>query len=119
MTSDFKERGKGALHNKFTSDGRSIANVLQEESEKIQPLLHMINGIHRYVDDIGTADDIKRWPFYILSFNILCEANGIYYPLEIGLVEYSIEQGLIRAFHKFVDPGPIPLGFCKCCKKPQ
>ncbi|KAH7945790.1 hypothetical protein HPB49_015620 [Dermacentor silvarum] len=49
MANDFKERGRGALHNKFTSDGRTIA-------------------------------------------------------------------GFIRAFHKFVDPGPIPLGFASAAK---
>ncbi|XP_037572826.2 protein maelstrom homolog [Dermacentor silvarum] len=116
MANDFKERGRGALHNKFTSDGRTIASVLKEEDERIQQRQQMINSIHRYVDDIGTVDEIKKWPFYILSFNILCEANGIYYPLEIGLIEYSIEQGFIRAFHKFVDPGPIPLGFASAAK---
>ncbi|XP_075549809.1 protein maelstrom homolog [Dermacentor variabilis] len=116
MANDFKERGKGGLHNKFTSDGRSIASVLKEEDERIQLRRDMISSIHRYVDDIGTVDEIKRWPFYILSFNILCEANGIYYPLEIGLIEYSIEQGFIRAYHKFIDPGPIPLGFASAAK---
>ncbi|XP_037560558.1 protein maelstrom homolog [Dermacentor silvarum] len=116
MANDLKERGKGTLHNKFTSDGRSIASVLQLEDERNQQRRHMINSIHRYVDDIGTVDEIKRWPFYILSFNMLCKENGIYYPLQLGLVDYSIEQGFIRAFHKFIDPGPIPLGFASAAK---
>ncbi|XP_037560559.1 protein maelstrom homolog isoform X1 [Dermacentor silvarum] len=76
----------------------------------------MINSIHRYVDDIGTVDEIKRWSFNILSFNMLCKENGLYYPLQLGLVDYSIEQGFIRAFHKFIDPGPIPLGFASAAK---
>lgn len=52
--------------------------------------------------------DIKRSNFYLISFNILCEANGVYFPLELGLVEYSIEQGCTNTFHQFIDSGMPP-----------
>uniref|UniRef100_A0A224YX10 Protein maelstrom n=1 Tax=Rhipicephalus zambeziensis TaxID=60191 RepID=A0A224YX10_9ACAR len=116
MANEHKERERGSLDKKFTSDGRSIASVLKEEDERVRQRRDMIDSIQRYVDDIGTVDEIKKFPFYILSTNILCEANGIYYPLEIGLIEYSIEQGFIRAYHRFIDPGPIPLGFASAAK---
>ncbi|XP_075749898.1 protein maelstrom homolog [Rhipicephalus microplus] len=111
-----KEMKVGSLENKLTSDGRTIASVLREQSEEINQRKEMVASIQRYVDDIGTVDEIKKFPFYILATNILCEANGVYYPLEIGLIEYSIEQGFIRAYHKFINPGRIPLGFASAAK---
>lgn len=116
MAYSHNAREKGSLHNKFTSDGRSIASVLQEEDEKVQQRRAMVEGIQRYVDDIGTVEEIKKFPFYIFATNILCEVHGVYYPLEISLIEYSIKEGFIRAFHRFVDPGSIPLGFASAAK---
>lgn len=116
MAKDFKERGKGSLYNKFTSDGRPIALVLKEEEEKIKQREDMIESIHQFVDDLGSMNEVKRSPFFIISFNILCEVNGSYPPLEIGLIEYTIENGFTRAFHRFINPGPIPLGFASAAK---
>ncbi|KAH6920869.1 hypothetical protein HPB50_028144 [Hyalomma asiaticum] len=111
-----EEREKGSLHNKFTSDGRSIASVLQEEDKKVQMRRAMVEGIQRYVDDIGTVEGIKKFPFYIFAINILFEVHGEYYPLEIGLIEYSIKEGFISAFHRFINPGAITLGFASAAK---
>ncbi|EEC04182.1 hypothetical protein IscW_ISCW003201 [Ixodes scapularis] len=76
----------------------------------------LVNQVHSYVEERGSLNDIKRSNFYLISFNILCEANGVYFPLELGLVEYSIEQGCTNTFHQFIDSGPIPLGFASLAK---
>uniref|UniRef100_A0A1E1XGI7 Protein maelstrom n=1 Tax=Amblyomma aureolatum TaxID=187763 RepID=A0A1E1XGI7_9ACAR len=116
MANEHKERGRGSLYNKFTSDGRCIALVLKEEDERVQLQRDMVTSIQQHVDDMGPLERVKKWPLYIVSTNILCEANGIHYPLEIAVIEYSIEQGFIRAFHRFINPGKIPLGFASAAK---
>ncbi|XP_077483399.1 protein maelstrom homolog [Amblyomma americanum] len=116
MANKYKQRGRGSLYNKFTSDGRCIALVLKEEDERVQLEQDAITNIQHYVDDMGPVERIKKSPVYIVSTNILCQANGITYPLEIAVVEYTIEQGFIRAFHRFINPGNIPLGFASAAK---
>lgn len=116
MARDHRERGRGSLYNKFTSDGRPIALVLKEEQDRKQMVEDLVNQVHSYVEERGSLNDIKRSNFYLISFNILCEANGVYFPLELGLVEYSIEQGCTNTFHQFIDSGPIPLGFASLAK---
>lgn len=116
MAKQYNDRGKGELHNKFTSDGRPIALVLQEEEEKLRQRREMVDNTNKFVDDIGSLEDLKHQSFYIISFNILCEANGVYYPLEIGLIEYTIARGFTRGLHNFIKPGPIPLGFASLAK---
>ncbi|CAN7938172.1 unnamed protein product [Ixodes hexagonus] len=116
MAKDYRERGRGSLYNKFTSDGRPIALVLKEEEDRIRMEEELVRQVQNYVDERGSLKDVKTSKFYIISFNILCEANGVYFPLELGLVEYSIEQGCTSSFHKFIDSGPIPLGFASLAK---
>lgn len=116
MARNYNDRGKGELHNKFTSDGRPIALVLQEEEEKVLQRKEMIDSTNKLVEDIGSPEEIKRHGFFIISFNILCEANGVYYPLEIGLIEYTIARGFKRGLHYLIKPGPIPLGFASLAK---
>ncbi|KAI6650506.1 Protein maelstrom-like [Oopsacas minuta] len=62
-----------------------------------------------------------RWPvgraaarcrFYFIDFQFICHVEkGNYYPCEIAAIEYSIECGIIRNWHKFIDPGRIPTGY--------
>ncbi|XP_033106202.1 protein maelstrom homolog [Anneissia japonica] len=55
--------------------------------------------------------------FYIVTFEVLCklpEKKG-YLPAEVAIVEYSLSAGIIRTFHRFIDPGPIPMGFRFLC----
>lgn len=38
--------------------------------------------------------------------NYFCKTDAdVYYPAEIGIVKFSLEDGLKDCFHRFVDPG--------------
>ena len=44
--------------------------------------------------------------FYMIGFMSLCELeNGQHLPCELGVVEYSLNGGIHRSMHKFIDPG--------------
>ncbi|XP_071958708.1 protein maelstrom homolog [Antedon mediterranea] len=55
--------------------------------------------------------------FYIITFEVLCKFpdNQGYLPAEVAIIEYSLSAGIIRIFHRFIDPGPIPMGFRFLC----
>ena len=62
-----------------------------------------------------------RWPvgkaaarcrFYFIDFQFICHVEkGNYVPCEIAAIEYSIDCGIVRSWHKFIDPGRIPTGY--------
>ena len=35
--------------------------------------------------------------------------GGNVFPCELAVTAFTFSQGEIRSFHKFIDPGPIPL----------
>ncbi|XP_077549921.1 uncharacterized protein LOC144163016 [Haemaphysalis longicornis] len=63
--------------------------VLQEEEET--------PGLRKEM--AGAPQDVKHQSFYIISFNILCE----YYPLEIGLIEYTNAWSSMRSLHTLIE----------------
>jgi len=55
---------------------------------------------------------LKTLPIYFISFNVLCTKHDDgFIPNEIGLVEWSIEEGISRHLHLFIDGGDIPEGY--------
>lgn len=50
--------------------------------------------------------------FFFISFAYFCvTSNGTYIPAEMGLVRYSLRDGVKDRLHMFIDPGKLPLGF--------
>lgn len=44
--------------------------------------------------------------FYFISFNMLCVTDeDVYIPVEVGIVEYSIQYGIHRQYTKIIYPG--------------
>ncbi|KAJ7320416.1 hypothetical protein JRQ81_019927, partial [Phrynocephalus forsythii] len=63
---------------------------------------------------------VLETPFYFLnifSHGVLpphCDKRFL--PCEIGCVKYSLKEGILAAFHRFIDPGEVPLGFRFHCQ---
>lgn len=50
--------------------------------------------------------DVTVEKFYMVDFMSLCDLpDDRFMPCEMGLVEYSLQYGIIRSFHKFIYPG--------------
>ena len=64
--------------------------------------------------------EIKDAKFYFISFEYLCETEeGEFLPCEVGLIEWSLNQGIIKTLHRFINPGAakvaLTLRFHKFC----
>lgn len=60
-------------------------------------------------DDVNAAIETK---FVIGAANVMVKTiEGVYLPLELGLVKYSVREGVISHYHQFTDPGPVPMGY--------
>lgn len=52
--------------------------------------------------------DVVLEKFYFIDFQSLCEIpkeEYKYLPCEVAVVEYTMHSGILRNFHKFIDPG--------------
>ncbi|KAM4046729.1 protein maelstrom homolog isoform 2-T2 [Anomaloglossus baeobatrachus] len=64
--------------------------------------------------------DLEKCEIYIINIfshgemPAVCEQRFV--PCEIGCVRYSLQEGVIDSFHKFIDPGELPLGFRYYCQ---
>jgi len=56
--------------------------------------------------------DIKDYKFYFVSFEYLCETEeGDFLPAEVGLIEWSLNQGISKTLHRFINPGVAVITF--------
>jgi protein maelstrom len=45
----------------------------------------------------------------MIGFMSLCDMpDDKFMPCEVGIAEYSLRDGIIRDFHKYIDPGNLP-----------
>jgi hypothetical protein len=50
--------------------------------------------------------EIINQKFYFIDFTTLCKTEeGDYLPAELGLVEFSLRDGIKKTYHTFIDPG--------------
>ncbi|XP_013787391.1 protein maelstrom homolog [Limulus polyphemus] len=112
MAKEYKENKRGRMEGKYTCDGFLIDELMKEEEEEQRKEQKMLRHIKMVIEQMGSPQDVADELLYISCSNILCMTNeNVYIPLEIGIVEYSIRRGIIRRFHKFINPGTIPTGY--------
>ncbi|XP_053206895.1 protein maelstrom 1-like [Panonychus citri] len=82
-------------------------------------------ALMKYIDETD-IEKILKTKFYIIASNVMCATRkeivvdgciteDIYYPLEIGIAEFTIADGILYAFNQFIDPGPIPNNMARIC----
>ncbi|XP_076822345.1 protein maelstrom homolog isoform X2 [Clavelina lepadiformis] len=59
-----------------------------------------------------SKEDVTHVPFYFISFQSLFELPDEegYQPVEVAILEFTLNDGIVRAWHCFIDPGPIKVG---------
>ena len=59
---------------------------------------------------VWTFADLVKKKFYVIGFEYFLEVETAvcdveYWPAEIGIVEFSLNSGIIRSFHRVINPG--------------
>ncbi|GFY52410.1 protein maelstrom-like protein [Trichonephila inaurata madagascariensis] len=101
---------------KFASDGTLIEDNLRclEEAERREN--EQLQEIKTYINSNGIPKEqfiefASKRVLYFISFNILCQTEKEYIPIEVGIVEYSIEHGIHRELSMLIHTGPVPTGY--------
>lgn len=70
------------------------------------------------IKDWPEGKDLKKVAFHFIHFHTLCpvEEPKDCLPCEIAVIEYSIERGITKQLHRFIEPGQIMAGYLYTCK---
>eukprot|EP01126_Amoeba_proteus_P045581 TRINITY_DN5111_c0_g4_i7.p1 TRINITY_DN5111_c0_g4~~TRINITY_DN5111_c0_g4_i7.p1 ORF type:complete len:315 (+),score=52.64 TRINITY_DN5111_c0_g4_i7:57-1001(+) len=55
--------------------------------------------------------ELNQRHIHIIEFETILSLGSLHIPVEMAAYSFSLEKGEIASFHKFVDPGNIPLWF--------
>ncbi|XP_035209127.1 protein maelstrom homolog [Stegodyphus dumicola] len=108
---------------KLASDGTRVEDNLREIEEEERRINQMKQDVKRFCNANCLSEDafkevMPKKLIHFLSFNILCHTDeDVYIPIEVGLVEYSIEHGIMTEYHKLLNPGGIPHGYTGIAKR--
>ncbi|XP_058446771.1 protein maelstrom homolog isoform X2 [Malaya genurostris] len=96
---------------KYTSQGIPLSMVEAEQKNKQQKSEIIRNTITGMLDTAVANNALEKQEFYFISFAYFCvTSSGTYIPAEMGLVRYSLKDGVMDKLHMFIDPGKLPLG---------
>lgn len=61
-----------------------------------------------------SREDLLNASFFIIGSNVMVRTDDKppkYPPLELGICQYSIQNGIHFTYHEFIDAGRVPLGY--------
>ncbi|XP_069689384.1 protein maelstrom homolog [Periplaneta americana] len=106
------------LQNKCTTQGKSYAQIRREMSEAIERENKMVEEIEFTVRSLDRSSSLLSYKFYVIHVNYYCRLeNGTFLPCELGLVEFSLLDGITKTYHTLINPGGIPMGYNYQAKK--
>ena len=79
---------------KLDYQGRPLKALLLEAERKEQQWADL-----EAVKDTSRVD-LKKKTFFVAHFNYLCEARGGFPPCEVGIVKFSLEEGIEEAWQE-------------------
>jgi hypothetical protein len=77
----------------------------------------LVNDCERVDQSIKRLEDVRNASIIVISFNILVKTiEGVYYPNEIGLTKFTLNDGIQRTYHKLIY-NQIPDGYYATAKE--
>ncbi|CAG9819542.1 unnamed protein product [Phaedon cochleariae] len=100
---------------KLTSEGLDIEELEMMEKQEQMKIQEMKDEINYTLNMSNKNGRIKDELFFIIHINhfCYCESEGRYYPAEIAISCFSLEDGVLpqNVFHRCIQPGMLPRGY--------
>lgn len=91
---------------KFRENRKKLIDSSEEEIDK-----RLISDYERVKKAIERHKDLNSLSFVVISFNVSVQTfDGVYYPNEIGLTQFTLKGGVERSYHKLIY-NEIPQGY--------
>ena len=91
--------------------GAQSDDLLQQQQEEEVRYEYRVNMVKSLINAMSNKNQLINTKLFVIASNIVVKTDkNQYLPLEIGIVQFSIKDGLTDSLHQFINPGPIPLG---------
>lgn len=88
------------------SERRDLAAEMEERRRREVELMKL---------SFPPGKDVALEKFIFVDIQSLCDIpdkeDERFLPCEVAAVEFSLHSGIHKSTHKFIDPGPIPMGY--------
>ena len=84
---------------KLDNLGRPL-RALKEETDRREKLWLEKEAEVRQIVQGSSSSQLMKKSFFVAHFNYLCEAQGGFPPCELGIVKFSLEQGVEDSCHQ-------------------
>ena len=103
-----KEKPKRKTTEKQDKFNRLMAFHNHEEVDRETYLDQMIQCC---VNACPSTNELINGSFFVVSSNVMLKTDtDEWYPLEIGICQYTIKDGIKFTYHQFIDAGRVPMG---------
>lgn len=101
----------------YTSLGIPISQIEQEKEEQEAKVKQEHAAIEKMMEKCFVEASLTTTPFFIISFNYFSkDLKGKYFPCEMGIVKFTINEGVTTKCHSLINPGKLPLGHAFAAK---
>uniref|UniRef100_A0A0K8ULA0 Protein maelstrom n=1 Tax=Bactrocera latifrons TaxID=174628 RepID=A0A0K8ULA0_BACLA len=92
---------------KLTCTGKAIEEVERERKYAEDRERSMKRTIDNTVRNSVKNCQLKTQPYYFVMVNYFTRSlgSGCYVPAEISVAKYSLQEGVCRTYHSFINPG--------------
>lgn len=91
--------------------GAQSDHLLQQQQQEVR-YEYRVNMVKSLINAMSNKNHLINTKLFVIASNIVVKTDkNQYLPLEIGIVQFSIKDGLTDSLHEFINPGQIPLGF--------
>ena len=84
--------------------GRPLKGLQLEAERKEQQWAHLETEVREMVKTVS-LEELKKKSFFAAHFNYLCEARGGFPPCEVGIVKFSLEDGVQESWQEVSTAG--------------
>lgn len=107
MKEKYKAKGKQMKYDtkigKYTSIGEKVEDVQRQSEDSKSQTMAMYSYIEELVRIHPVSYYLPKNKFILIHINpYTCEKEQFYFPAEITMAEFSLENGLIRIFHQLI-----------------
>lgn len=119
-------RGKKVIYKKFDTGSIScevprqcVAEPVKEETKAVSNFstarvaeANSVENVLKEIHNKTYIPSVRNKIFYLIHINWFCVTDDdVFYPAELGLIEFSLETGVTSTYHKIINSGPLPLGY--------
>jgi len=88
--------------------------VREDKAAEARERERSLQEVARTVKQLQETGQIQDETFNVIHLNILAKSDDVpaqYYPCELGLIQFSLREGVTKELHRFLLSADVPVGY--------